>query len=150
MSVTTLIAIFAILWVLQIAGTAWQMRHYRRVLGEIAARWRDGAIGVGNAKARLGKGMILILVVGPDDRLRAAMMMQGRSIFAKFRPLPALAGKPLDELRDELRTGADPRDPGFAKACARAIEQIDRLRTPATAPTPTSTPTTTPTLALAA
>ncbi|HEX7390261.1 MAG TPA: transcriptional regulator GutM [Acidiphilium sp.] len=148
MSVTTLIAIFAILWILQIAGTAWQMRHYRRVLGEIATRWRDGAIGVGNAKARLGKGMILILVVGTDDRLRAAMIMQGRSVFAKFRPLPALVGKPLDELRDESHIGAAPRDAGFARACARAIEQIDRLRTPATAPA--STPATTPTLALAA
>lgn len=131
MSAISLIAIFAVLWILQILGTAWQMRHYRRVLGGIAARWRDGAVGVGNARSRLGKGLILIVVVGSDDVVREALAMRGRTVFAKFRPLETLHGSTLTELR---ATQPDKRDPGFARALGRAVAQIDRLRAPAAPP----------------
>jgi glucitol operon activator protein len=125
MSTITLIAVFAVLWIMQIGGTVWQMRHYRRVLGRISTQWHDGFAGVGNARGRIGKGIILIVVVGTDGIVREALAMRGRTIFAKFRPLAALTGMSLATLRD---TPASAHDGGFSKALTQAIAQIDRLR----------------------
>jgi glucitol operon activator protein len=127
MSAISLIAVFAVLWIMQIAGTAWQMRHYRRVLGRISTRWRDGFAGVGNARGRIGKGIILIVVVSADDIVREALEMRGRTVFAKFRPCAALAGASLADLRNASPL---PSDAGFSKALTQAIAQIDRLRAP--------------------
>ncbi|MDA8253145.1 MAG: transcriptional regulator GutM [Rhodospirillales bacterium] len=129
---TGLIAVFAVVWLLQIAGTAWQMKHYQKVMGEIIGRWADGAIGVGNARSRLGKGLIVIIVVGPDDVVREVRMMEGRSIFARFRPLERAAGQRLADLAavaPDGRTGN-----GFRLAVSRAAEQVARARARASLP----------------
>ncbi|OYV39833.1 MAG: hypothetical protein B7Z80_06200 [Rhodospirillales bacterium 20-64-7] len=131
-SVPSLIAIFAVLWLLQIGGTAWQMRHYRRVMAGIATRWRDGSVGVGNARSRLGKGLILILVVGPDQKIREALAMRGRTVFARFKEMPALRGVPVAGLRGSAK--ALGLEAGFDKAIGLALDQIDRLQTAGAAP----------------
>ncbi|MBW4034756.1 MAG: transcriptional regulator [Proteobacteria bacterium] len=128
MSAISLIAVFAVLWILQIAGTAWQMRHYKRVLGRISTRFRDGFAGVGNARGRIGKGIILILVIDADDVVREALAMRGRTVFAKFRPVDDLVGTSLGDLR---QASPLPKDAGFCRALTQAIAQIDRLRDPA-------------------
>jgi glucitol operon activator protein len=108
-------------WALQAVGTYFQMRHYRTVMGEVSSRWSDGFVGAGNAKSTLGRGVILLLVVGPDHIIRRLSVMQGRSVFAKFRPIPEFEGHALDRLR------ASPfGDAGSSKALAMAIAQIDK------------------------
>ena len=77
---TYLLLFLAIGWLLQIAGTYFQMEHYRKVLGGIREEGREGYVGVGNAKARFGKGVILILVVGEDGIVREALSMRGMSL----------------------------------------------------------------------
>ncbi|CAG4926251.1 unnamed protein product [Acidocella sp. C78] len=130
---TGLIAVFAVVWLLQIAGTAWQMKHYQKVMGEIIGRWADGAVGVGNARSRLGKGLILIVVVGPDDMVREVRMMEGRSIFARFRPLERAAGRRLADLAADAPAGRAGN--GFRLAARRAAEQVARARARACAVT---------------
>ena len=90
---------FGVLWFVQIVGTALQMRHYRRVLAEITSTWQDGFVGVGNARAKLGKGVIMILVASPDGSIRQALAMRGRTVFATFKPVPELQNKNLHDLR---------------------------------------------------
>jgi glucitol operon activator protein len=145
MSAISLIAVFAVLWIMQIGGTVWQMRHYRRVLGRISTQWQDGFAGVGNARGRIGKGIILIVVVGTDGIVREALAMRGRTIFAKFRPLAELTGTPLATLRNAPPAA---RDGGFSKALTQAIAQIDRLR--AAGEPPPDAQDTIPALAIAA
>jgi len=118
--------VLGVLWALQSLGTYLQMRHYRRVLGDITTRWADGYVGVGVAKASFGRGVIAMLVVGADDLVREALVMEGRSVFAKFVPLPDLTGMPAAELRVGTPfAGAANR----AAAFRQALEQVDRLRT---------------------
>ncbi len=121
-----LILVLALVWALQIIGTYFQMRHYREVLGGITREGGEGYVGVGNAKARFGKGVILILVAGEDDVVRRALRMRGMTIFARFQEAPELVGMGLDELRNEEREG--PYEKGTMLAARRAVEQIDRIK----------------------
>ncbi len=121
-----LLLILGCLWVLQVVGTYFQMSHYRKVLGGITAGGSDGYVGVGNAKSRFGKGVILILVAGRDGSVERALKMRGRTVFAKFEEAKALVGLGVNELRDEGREG--PEDPATMMAARRAVEQIDRVR----------------------
>jgi glucitol operon activator protein len=124
--VAWVILILAIAWVLQIVGTYFQMRHYREVLGRITREGNEGYVGVGNAKATFGKGVILILVAGEDGVARKALRMRGMTIFARFGEVPDLVGMSLDELRVPDREG--PYDKGTMLAARRAVEQIDRIK----------------------
>ena len=98
---SSLLLIVGLLWLSQIAGTYFQMEHYRKVLGGIRQNGSEGFVGVGNAKARFGKGVILILVVGENGFVREALRMRGMTVFARFKDAPDLVGKRLDDLRDE-------------------------------------------------
>jgi glucitol operon activator protein len=124
--VAWVILILAIAWALQIVGTYFQMRHYREVLGRITREGNEGYVGVGNAKATFGKGVILILVSGEDGVVRKALRMRGMTIFARFGEVPDLVGMGLEELRVEERT--EPYDRSTMLAARRAVEQIDRIK----------------------
>ena len=115
--------LFAICWGLQIAGTMLQMRHYRRVLGALETRWTDGFIGSGSARARFGRGAIMILVVSPAGIVRDALLMQGRTVWAKFKPMPGLIG--LDIARWEADRAFPARDARLGQAFKQCLKQIE-------------------------
>ena len=118
--------VVGVLWVSQIVGTHVQMSHYRSVLGGITREGGRGYVGAGNAKARLGKGVILILVAGEDGIVKRALRMRGMTVFARFQEAPDLAGLSLDELREEGREG--PYEKETMLAARRAVEQIARVQ----------------------
>jgi len=119
-----LILALALVWILQIIGTYFQMRHYREVLGGITRDSNEGYAGVGNAKARFGKGVILILVVDRNDTVIRALRMRGMTVFARFQEAPDLVGMKLDELRG----GEGPYEAATMRAARLAVEQIDRIK----------------------
>jgi glucitol operon activator protein len=121
-----LLLTLGVLWLLQMVGTYFQMQHYRKVLGGITREGGKGYVRVGNAKARLGRGVILILVVGEDNVVRKALRMRGMTVFARFEEAPDLVGHMLDDLRDEGREG--PYEKATILAAQRAVEQIDRIK----------------------
>jgi glucitol operon activator protein len=122
---SVLLAVLGVLWLAQIAGTYLQMRHYRKVLGRIAGEYSEGYIGVGNARSRFGKGVILILVVGEDGEVvRKALRMRGMTVFARFREYPELEGASVEE----LKAGGVPVDRATLVAAEKAMEQIERIR----------------------
>jgi len=120
------ILILAVAWALQIVGTYFQMRHYREVLGAITREGGEGFVGVGNAKATFGKGVILMLVADENDVVKRALRMRGMTIFARFKEAPDLVGMRLDELRVGVRE--EPYDKSTMLAARRAVEQIDRIK----------------------
>ncbi len=122
---SSLLLVVGLLWLSQIVGTYFQMEHYRKVLGGIRQAGGEGFVGVGNAKARLGKGVILILVVGENGLVKQALRMRGMTVFARFKEAPDLLGKRLDDLRNEDIEG--PYEKGTMLAVKRAVEQIDRI-----------------------
>ena len=117
-----------LLWGVQVIGTALQMRHYRAVLASVTTRWSDGFVGTGAARARFGRGVIAILVADRDLTVREAFVMQGRTVFAKFRRLPDLVGHSVAEVRQ----GDIFRDGGarYAEAFAGCVAQIERAAGP--------------------
>jgi len=119
-----LLGTFGVLWFVQVIGTVLQMRHYRRVLAQITSTWQDGFVGVGNARAKLGKGVIMILVASPEGSIREALVMRGRTVFATFKPVPELQNGSLQDLRG----GNLPANlsHGERQALERAIAQIDQ------------------------
>jgi glucitol operon activator protein len=120
------ILLLAVAWIVQILGTYFQMRHYREVLGRITSEGGEGYVGVGNAKATFGKGVILILVADENDVVKRALWMRGMTIFARFKEAPDLVGIGLDELQLEDRE--EPYDKSTMLAARRAVEQIDRIK----------------------
>ncbi len=121
-----MLLVLGCLWVLQVVGTYFQMSHYRKVLGRITAEENEGYVGVGNAKSRFGKGVILILVVGRDGVVERALKMRGRTVFARFEEAKPLVGLAVDALREEGVDG--PEDAATMAAARRAVEQVDRIR----------------------
>lgn len=121
------IALFllALVWALQCVGTWRQMRHFRSVMGAVAENWNDGRVGAGNARGRLGKGVIAVVVIDPQERLRRVMLMEGRSVLAKFVPQREWEGQPLAALRQKVASGE--MDAGQATALGRAIDQLDKV-----------------------
>jgi glucitol operon activator protein len=123
--------LLVVVWLLQALGTWLQMRHYRQVMAGIQERWSDGYLGVGNARASLGRGVILMLVVGPDDRIRDLLVMEGRSVLAKFKRLGEFDGCSLANLREDQ--GFNARR-GRAQALEQAIQQIEKAKAGKAAP----------------
>ncbi|MCG7393739.1 transcriptional regulator GutM [Microvirga sp. ACRRW] len=117
--------LLGLVWLLQAVGTWIQMRHYREVMGSIERRWTDGYMGVGNARASLGRGIILILVVAPNDTIRDLFTMEGRSVFAKFKRLDQFEGRTIASLlADETFTGMR----GRKQALEQAAQQIENAK----------------------
>lgn len=117
--------LLVIMWILQAVGTWLQMRHYRSVMRSIEGRWNDGYLGIGNARSSFGRGVILMVVVGPDETVRELLTMEGRSVLAKFRPLEEFRGRSLASLREDE---AFNKVRGRAKALDQAIQQIEKAR----------------------
>lgn len=115
-----------VVWLLQCFGTWAQMRHFRSVMSAITAKWSDGHLGAGNARGRLGKGVVAIVVVDPLAVVRKVLVMEGRSVLAKFHPLPEYEGKSLSQLKTELDCLEIRK--GRSGALAQAIEQLERVQ----------------------
>lgn len=117
--------LLVVMWILQAVGTWRQMRHYRSVMSSIEGRWNDGYLGIGNARSSVGRGVILMVVVGPDDTVRDLLTMEGRSVLAKFKPLEEFRGRSLASLREDK---AFNKVRGRAKALDQAIQQIEKAK----------------------
>jgi glucitol operon activator protein len=115
--------LLVVMWILQAVGTWLQMRHYRSVMRSIEGRWNDGYLGIGNARSSFGRGVILMVVVGPDETVRELLTMEGRSVLAKFKPLEEFRGRSLASLREDE---AFNKVRGRAKALDQAIQQIEK------------------------
>jgi glucitol operon activator protein len=113
--------LLAVLWALQAVGTWVQMRHYRTVMGSIARSWPDGHLGASAVRGYLGKGVIAIVVATPDDVVRQVFVMEGRSVFAKFRECPEDRGLTLAAL---ATAEGKAKQKSRQKAMAGAIAQI--------------------------
>lgn len=78
------IAIFIVLWLLQLFMTRMQMKHYHQTVREMSNRF-SGYLGVGVDRKRLGVGTILILVTDVDGIITDCRIMSGVTVFSKFK-----------------------------------------------------------------
>lgn len=119
------IPVLAGLWLLQGIGTYFQMSHYGKVLGGVAGNGGEGYVGVGNAKGRFGKGVILILVSDLEGVVKRAIRMRCMTVFARFREAPEFVVMDIESLKEDL---GEPYEAATMLAARRAVEQIERIR----------------------
>ena len=93
-------------WLLQAAGTWLQMRHYREVMSSIGGKWTDGYLGVGNARASLGRGRL-----GPQRRV-------GHGRVSGFSPRVSASAtiRPRARISPAHATWATPEAPSHAQS----------------------------------
>lgn len=113
----TIILIFAGMWLVQVALTLVQSRHYSLTVREMSA-YGPGYLGVGVAKKRLGVGSVVILVSDLSGKVVEAREMTGVTLFARFRKEAGLVGKPLEAFEAEADGGSR------AQAIQMAVKRI--------------------------
>ena len=120
----TFLLIAVLVWLALFLARWRQARHYRSVLSMLALDPSCGFLGVGNARANQGKGVILMLMVAPDLSVRKLMLMEGRSVFARLHSFSGLEGISLHDLTQHEAFGIN--EPARQKALQSAVAQINR------------------------
>lgn len=123
---------FALLWGLQLYGTAKQGQQFMREVGRLR-REAGGETAIGaSSMSRLRRRSYIAIAAGDDDRVTGAVELGGLTVFARARPVEELVGRPLRELADtsypEKRADAERRRANAAAMAARALldEELTR------------------------
>jgi DNA-binding transcriptional regulator of glucitol operon len=91
-------------WVFLLIGVLWAVQlalaylQAKRFMARARALRRQGRVSIGASPRRIRGRAFVVVAVGPDDRVTAAEALQGITVFANARPVPALVGLPAVEL----------------------------------------------------
>ena len=124
-----IVPLLCVFWALQSVGVWVQMRNYREMMASIARNYPDGFVGAGASKGRLSQGHIVLVVVSPQRKILSVAVMAGRTVFARFRPVPQYLGLHLDEFHALMEEDAnkgrkDAPHLGFRFAARTAVKMI--------------------------
>lgn len=122
-SALTLLFVF---WVLQTAGAWIQWRHYQKSVAGNRLNWMRGYLGVGKSRRKFGFGAVAMVVASPDLRVEKVQVMNGMSIFARFKDMPAYEGMSLETLASSVPFQEANEQVG--KAIQDAIRRIEEVR----------------------
>ncbi|WP_209123983.1 transcriptional regulator GutM [Alkalihalobacillus sp. BA299] len=95
------IAIFIGMWLVQFLLTKVQMKNYQDTLKKLSNR-PSGFLGVGVQKQKIGIGVIAILVTDVKGKIVESEVMQGVTVFSRFKSFTKFNGLSLDECKAEL------------------------------------------------
>jgi glucitol operon activator protein len=109
-------------FVASMAASMLQHRYYMRTVNRLAAQEHRAGVTLvsGRATGRLRGAVVLLLVRRTDEVVERALVMQGASVFARFRERPRLTGP--------LATAATrASSPAMARAVEDARDRYHRL-----------------------
>ncbi len=112
----------AVAWGLQALLTYRQIAEYRRTLRQLCGSCREGYLGVGVQRRRLGAGAVVLLLADPSGRVMDGRVLSGVSVLARFRPLVAWNGHAAADVVAQVV--ALPRPSAVDLAAAEAARQI--------------------------
>ncbi len=122
----TLFATLFFLMVLQVIGTHLQVREYRKAVHRLHAQ---GNIGIGSKRRRFGPGNIVIIACRSDGAITGAEIMEGISIFCRFKPVQGVVGKSIYELKAEYLSLSKKRQK-YYRGHLQALDALElRLQT---------------------
>jgi DNA-binding transcriptional regulator of glucitol operon len=108
-----------VLWAVQLALAYLQARRF---MARARALRRQGRVSIGASPRRIRGRAFVVVALGPDDRVTAAEALQGITVFANARPVPALVGLPAAELAAGAQVaGLAPRVLAAAHSAAAAL-----------------------------
>jgi len=96
MKMETLFGILFILLVIQVIGTHIQVKQYRKAVSRLH---KLGNIGIGAQRRKIGPGNIVIIACKNDGMITGGEMMEGITIFNRFKTLSDIAGKSIYDLK---------------------------------------------------
>jgi DNA-binding transcriptional regulator of glucitol operon len=115
-------------WVFLLIGVLWAVQlalaylQARRFMARARALRRQGRVSIGASPRRIRGRAFVVVALGPDDRVTAAEALQGITVFANARPVPALVGLPAAELAAGAQVaGLAPRVLAAAHSAAAAL-----------------------------
>lgn len=109
---TMLITLAALAWLCQIVLGGWQIHRFNRAYDVLC---RQGeAVGVGRCAGRFKARVVLALAFDGQERVCAAFVLRGLTVFARPRPVPALIGLRKSQLNPDV---IFPKD----RACQTAL-----------------------------
>jgi DNA-binding transcriptional regulator of glucitol operon len=120
-----ILALLAVAWLLQCAGTLIQIQRYRGAFRELSSTWSDGWMGAGRGGRFLQAGSIAMIVVSPDERVRRVVAITGRTVFARAERIELYEGLTPAALRAEAERS--PKRP-VSIAMIAALDQIETVR----------------------
>jgi DNA-binding transcriptional regulator of glucitol operon len=89
MGIGWLFLLIGVLWALQLLLSYQQARAF---MARARALRRQGRVSIGASPRRLRGRVFVVVAVGSDDRITAAEVLSGITVFANARPEPALIG----------------------------------------------------------
>ena len=95
LGVGAIFLLLGVLWLVQL-GLAYQQAQ--RFMARTRALRRKGRVAIGASPKKLRGRAYVVLAVGPEDRVTAAEVLRGVTVFADARPEPALLGLAAVEL----------------------------------------------------
>lgn len=111
--------LLAVLWLLQLLLAYQQARHF---MARARALRRQGRVSIGASPRRLRGRAFVVVAVGSDDRIAAAEVLRGITVFANAKPAPALIGLQAADLAAGAEVGGlAPRVLAAAQQAAASI-----------------------------
>lgn len=90
-----LIVLAIVMWISQTILGLWQFKRFNRHLKKMRS---EGRVAIGKAKGRFFAGAIALFVIDDETKIIRGEIMQGRTVFANFKPLNKFNGMKLTEL----------------------------------------------------
>lgn len=118
----TIALALAAAWTLQALLAYRHVLHYRATLRELYASRPRGYLGAGRCRAGWRRGAVAILLADERGTVVGARLLEGASVFARFRPAATWDGRSVRQLAAD-----DPgrRDlPAAERAAIEAARQI--------------------------
>lgn len=95
MSLELFFIILFALMIMQVIGTHFQIKAYRRAIHRLH---KKGHIGIGGKRSRFGPGQIVIIACDGRGAITGGEMMSGMTVFSRFQEIPDISGKSIYEM----------------------------------------------------
>ena len=93
------VAAAVVVW---IAQTLLGLRQFKKFNNHIRDMRREGRVAIGRARGYFTAGVLVLFVIDDECRILRGEIMEGRTVFAGFKPFDKFNGLTLFELSDEL------------------------------------------------
>ncbi len=85
-----------------IAQTVLGLRQFRKFNNHIKELRKEGRVAIGRAHGHFAAGVLVLFVIDSECRILRGEIMEGRTVFAGFKPFNHFNGLTLFELSGEL------------------------------------------------
>ncbi|MBR1645719.1 MAG: transcriptional regulator GutM [Selenomonadaceae bacterium] len=94
-----LVAAAVVVW---IAQTVLGLRQFKKFNNHLKLLRQEGRVAIGRAHGYFSAGVLVLFVIDSNCRILRGEIMEGRTVFAGFKPFDKFNGLTLFELSDEL------------------------------------------------